>query len=104
MSDTAWYDVAADWQVSPGNSIPVRIGEREIVLCNASGTLHALENRCTHMGAPLDGGRITDTGIIVCPFHKARFNLADGTAVSGKYDTIPTYPVKVEDGRVLVQA
>jgi nitrite reductase/ring-hydroxylating ferredoxin subunit len=38
----------------------------------------ALDNRCPHMGFPLDRGTVED-GILTCHWHHARFDLASGT-------------------------
>src|SRR2546422_10850419 len=37
----------------------------------------ALDNRCPHMGFPLDRGSVED-GTLTCHWHHARFDLASG--------------------------
>lgn len=46
------------------------------------GSIHVLEDRCTHRGAPLSDGEVRD-GCIVCPWHDSAFALDDGTVVRG---------------------
>ena len=42
-------------------------------------TPFAVSNRCRHMGAELGRGRVTDDGCLECPWHRARYNVTDGT-------------------------
>ena len=39
--------------------------------------MFALDNRCPHMGFPLDRGSVEE-GILTCHWHHARFELASG--------------------------
>lgn len=41
------------------------------------GKVLAVDNRCPHMGFPLDRGTVRD-GILTCHWHHARFDLATG--------------------------
>jgi len=45
-----------------------RIGEREV---------YAIEDRCSHDGAPLGGSALTGA-VLECPRHGARFDVRDG--------------------------
>ena len=57
----------------------------------------ALDNRCPHMGFPLDRGSVED-GILTCHWHHARFDLASGCTFDLWADDVPTCPVEVRDG------
>lgn len=46
-----------------------------LVVIKSEGTVHAVENKCPHVGLPLGKGKI-EGGEIVCPFHGSRFNIA----------------------------
>src|SRR5258708_4119408 len=61
------------------------------------GKIFAVDNRCPHMGFPLDRGSVKD-GILPCYWHYARFALASGGAFDLFADDVPAYPVSVEDG------
>ena len=41
------------------------------------GQVYAVDNRCPHMGFPLDQGSVRD-GILTCHWHHARFDLSSG--------------------------
>jgi nitrite reductase/ring-hydroxylating ferredoxin subunit len=61
----------------------------------------AIDNRCPHMGFPLDKGSVKD-GILTCHWHHARFDLATGGAFDLFADDVPVYPVLVEGDDVYV--
>ena len=48
-----------------------------ILLIHDKGHVFALDNRCPHMGFPLDRGSVDD-GILTCHWHHARIDLASG--------------------------
>ncbi len=63
--------------------------------------VYALDNRCPHMGFPLDKGSVED-GILSCHWHHARFDLASGGAFDLWADDIDSFPVEVRDGDIFV--
>jgi nitrite reductase/ring-hydroxylating ferredoxin subunit len=62
----------------------------------------ALDNRCPHMGFPLDRGTVTN-GILTCHWHHARFDLASGCTFDLWADDVPSCPVEVRDGEVWIK-
>jgi len=62
----------------------------------------ATEGLCTHEKVHLSGGLVMDD-IIECPKHNGRFNYKTGEAKGAPVCiNLKTYPVKTENGRVLV--
>ena len=61
----------------------------------------AVDNRCPHMGFPLDEGSLKD-GILTCHWHQARFDLASGCTFDLWADDVPTHETWVSDGDVYV--
>lgn len=55
-----------------------KINGQSVLLCNTTTGVYAVENRCTHQLAPLEGGRIRGH-LLFCPKHGQRFDLRDGT-------------------------
>src|SRR5713226_3935910 len=76
---------------------------RPILLVQEGGRVLALDNRCPHMGFPLDRGSIED-GILTCHWHHARFDLASGCTFDLWADDVPTCPVEIRAGEVWVKA
>ncbi len=65
------------------------------------GEVHAVDNRCPHMGFPLDRGSVKD-GILTCHWHNARFDLSSGGTFNPFADDVRSFPVSVVDGEVWV--
>src|SRR5829696_1053849 len=63
-----------------------------ILVVYDGGRVFALDNRCPHMGFPLDRGSVDD-GILTCHWHHARFDLASGCTFDLWADDVPTCPV-----------
>ena len=61
----------------------------------------AVDNRCPHMGFPLDRGTVSN-GILTCHWHHARFDLSSGGTFDPFADDVRAFPVTVADGQVWV--
>jgi nitrite reductase/ring-hydroxylating ferredoxin subunit len=74
-----------------------------IVLVRRGDRIHALGERCSHLGGPLSEGHVQD-GSIVCPWHGSRFALEDGRVLDGPA-TIPQpcLETRVREGYVEVR-
>lgn len=107
-----WVRVAAEDEVPPGKIVSVEAEGRKLLLANAGGRLHAAGRKCPHLGFNLCRGGKLDGEAIVCPLHKAKFDLATGKIerdpkllflkLTAKAD-LPVYPLRIEDGQVLVE-
>jgi nitrite reductase/ring-hydroxylating ferredoxin subunit len=80
----------------------VRGAHRPILIIEDQGQLFALDNRCPHMGFPLDRGSVED-GILTCHWHHARFDLASGCTFDLWADDVPTCAVELHADEVWVQ-
>ena len=81
--------------------IVVTGGGHTIAVFYHEGQAHAVDNRCPHMGFPLDRGSVKD-GILTCHWHHARFDLAGGGTFNPFADDVRTFPCIVVDGEVWV--
>ena len=77
-------------------------GHRPILVIYDRGRVFALDNRCPHMGFPLERGSVED-GILTCHWHHARFDLESGCTFDLWADDVPICPVEVRDGDVWVK-
>jgi nitrite reductase/ring-hydroxylating ferredoxin subunit len=75
---------------------------RPVLVVHDKGRVFALDNRCPHMGFPLDRGSVED-GTLTCHWHHARFDLASGCTFDLWADDVPTCPAEVRDGEVWVR-
>ena len=103
MTGGRWHDVAAEGAISEGDGEIGETDDNVVAVFNIGGDYLAIEDVCTHDGAELAGGPV-DGDQIICPRHGARFCLRTGRALTPPaYEDVPTYPVKVDNGRILVQ-
>jgi nitrite reductase/ring-hydroxylating ferredoxin subunit len=70
---------------------------RPVLLVYEDGHVFALDNRCPHMGFPLERGSVED-GILTCHWHHARFELPSGCTFDLWADDVPTCPVEIRAG------
>ena len=73
----------------------------DIVLFYYEGEVHALDNRCPHMGFPLSRGSSKD-GILTCDWHHARFDIKTGGCFDLWADDVPVFAVNVINGNIFV--
>ncbi len=74
-----------------------------VCLYNVAGRIGALHDCCSHAEFLLSDGVIHADGTVECVWHGARFDCRTGAATKGPaVDPVPTYDVRVVDGRVLV--
>ncbi|MEM9798350.1 MAG: nitrite reductase small subunit NirD [Pseudomonadota bacterium] len=100
----SWIDVGAL------DDIPLR-GARKVktrqgciaVFRTAGDTVFATSNTCPHKGGPLAEGIVHDRKV-TCPLHNWVFDLETGEAQGADDGRIETFPARVEDGRVLIDA
>ncbi len=98
-----WHDAAARDQLDPDFPVGVDIEGHKLGLFLLNDEVHALEDVCPHAYALLSQG-FQEDGVIECPLHAARFDIATGKCLVdvGQRD-LQRFPVRVADGRVLVQ-
>jgi multimeric flavodoxin WrbA/nitrite reductase/ring-hydroxylating ferredoxin subunit len=99
-----WTDVGASEELSKHLCRPVKLKNMSIALTCKGGMFGAVSNACNHVGGPLGEGRL-DGDYIVCPWHQWKFHRVTGVGEPGfEEDRVPSFPVKIENGRVLVDA
>ncbi len=85
---------AAGHKVLHGGRTPILVIWRE-------GRVYALDNRCPHLGFPLDRGSIED-GILTCHWHHARFDVTSGCTFDLWADDVPPGRVEIRGEEVWV--
>ncbi len=76
-------------------------GRHGIAVFLSDGNAYAVDNRCPHMGFPLDKGTVRD-GILTCHWHHARFDLESGGTFDPFADDVKAYKTVLLDGVVYV--
>lgn len=88
-------------EVQGTGCLVVHVQEHALALFNHSDKIYAVDNRCPHMGFPLNRGTVKE-GILTCHWHHARFDLASGGTFDQWADDVPVFPVQIRDGEVWV--
>jgi nitrite reductase/ring-hydroxylating ferredoxin subunit len=106
-------------ELAPGDRRGFKIGPHRIVLCRTHRGFYALRDICPHHGARLSEGVLTGTNlpsdfgqyhygrseeILRCPHHGWEVDILTGrTLHDPEHKRVRTYPVHVEDDRVMVK-
>jgi nitrite reductase (NADH) small subunit len=77
-------------------------GGKMICVANVNGTVTAMENVCLHRGGPLGQGMI-EGGKVICPWHGWQWDPQSGEATHNPNAKLAVYPLKIEDGNVMVE-
>jgi nitrite reductase/ring-hydroxylating ferredoxin subunit len=100
--DTANFVRAARLDdVRAAGRMHVRVAGHSLALFFHDGKVHAVDNRCPHMGFPLHRGSVSD-GILTCHWHHARFDLESGGTFDQFADEARVFPVEIRTGEVWV--
>jgi naphthalene 1,2-dioxygenase system ferredoxin subunit len=100
--DENWNPAIAATEVPADDVVAINVDGREIALYQAEGEYFATDNICTHGHARLCDGFLYGHEI-ECPLHQGRFDIRNGHAVCAPATQhIKCYPVRVENGQVLV--
>ena len=101
MSES-WPPLIAETDFPAEGRLAARIaGWYVLALRDESGTLSAVNDRCTQQAALLSGGRVR-RGAIMCPLHGARFDVGSGKCLGGAYPDLRVFPLRLTDGMIEV--
>lgn len=80
----------------------IELNEKQFVLIFYQNKFYLLDNLCPHKAAALCEGELSG-GEILCPWHKARFDIKSGRGlnpVAGK--GVTSWPVHIEHDQLMV--
>lgn len=105
MAADRWIDVGRveDIPQRGARTIVIEGSEEIAVFRTGDDAVFALINRCPHKGGPLSQG-IVHGHSVACPLHNWNIALATGQAQGPDSGCTPTVQVRVEDGRILIDA
>lgn len=119
MSETI---VAHEDELSEGDRIIAQVEGREVAVFNIDGEYLAYLNWCAHQAGPCGEGPLTGTlegsydsdsrevelkwtregHVLNCPWHGWEYDITTGECLSNEDVLLPRYPVRVEDGDIIV--
>lgn len=113
----AWHDVGSFETLERERHLITRVGGREIGVIMAGDGPRALRNRCPHQGGPLCLGSLRERlggtpgryqlqsgETLSCPWHGWEFDLETGRCPDDPAMRVAVYSVRIQDGRVLIEA
>lgn len=96
-----WQRAAILPELEPHGLKTVHVDGHTLVLWRYAGQVYALDNRCPHMGFPLDRGTC-HAGILTCHWHAARFDLRTGGTFDQFADDAQVFPVELRGEEIWV--
>ena len=90
--------------VAEGSALRVETGDLVLAVFNVEGSFYVTDDACTHGPGMLSEGYI-EGDVVECNFHNGQFNIRTGEVVMPPC-MIPqkTYPVTIENGKVMIDA
>jgi multimeric flavodoxin WrbA/nitrite reductase/ring-hydroxylating ferredoxin subunit len=96
-----WHDLGPLTQYR-AEVTPAAVGKLRLAVTFVDGRYGVLSNACNHVGGPLGEGRCRGE-YLACPWHGWKYHVRTGLGEPGhEADAVPSYPVRVEEGRLLV--
>jgi nitrite reductase (NADH) small subunit len=77
-------------------------GDKTVCIANVNGSYSALDDVCPHRGGPLGQGMI-EGGKVVCPWHAWGWDPKTGANDQNSEMKVAVYPLKIENGDVLIE-
>ncbi len=87
--------VMPDSELPDGKLTKAMVKDTPIVLLRQGQRIYALADTCSHMGGPLNEGKLDGT-CVVCPWHGSKFSMDSGRVIDGP----ATFPQPVLETRV----
>lgn len=114
--------IAEEGDIPPGERFIIQLEGKEIAVFRKDDQYHAFLNWCPHQGGPACEGTVTGTQestfdrdtlgltiqwtredeVLNCPWHGWEFDITSGECLSRPNVKLPSYPVKVQDGEIIV--
>jgi nitrite reductase [NAD(P)H] small subunit len=103
MSKTPkWADIGKVSDVPVRGSRLIQVAGGAVAVFRASDDhIFAIDDSCPHLGGPLSQGIVHDHRV-TCPLHNLVIDLASGEGQGRDGGCVKTYPVNVQDGRILL--
>ncbi|MCQ8277665.1 FAD-dependent oxidoreductase [Acetobacteraceae bacterium KSS8] len=96
--------VAQLGELPDGKPVKIELDGTEMLLLRDGGTVHGFAATCPHAGAPMEKAAFCE-GKLICPWHKAMFDVRDGSLLEPPaLEPLRRFPVRVDGDDVYVSA
>ena len=97
-----WQDLGSIEQFQRASITSVLVGRLKLAVTHKDGEFGVISGVCNHAGGPLGSGTL-DGDYVKCPWHNWKYHRCTGLGEPGyEEDAAPSYAVRVEAGRLLV--
>ncbi|AZO22701.1 hypothetical protein EJ070_19930 [Mesorhizobium sp. M1E.F.Ca.ET.045.02.1.1] len=97
-----WHLVCRLDEIPQGGILRQVVGGENVILSRQGAVVSCFQNACAHLGLEIDGGAVED-GIVTCPWHGFRYDLATGECLTAPEVQLQPHMVKVIGNRVEVR-
>jgi nitrite reductase/ring-hydroxylating ferredoxin subunit/Fe-S cluster biogenesis protein NfuA len=101
-ANSAWCPAGSIADIPDGGLRAREVGGENVVLARQGAAVTCFQDACAHLGLPLHDGAVTD-GIITCPHHGFRYDLASGECLTAPTVALQLHAVRVIGQRVEVR-
>lgn len=98
-----WVEVCAEEDVPRLEGRRVVVNGFYVAIFNTEEGFFAIGDVCPHMGGPLSDGDVAAT-TVSCPLHARKIEMKTGEVKNDDLSRVLTFPVRVENGKVLLDA
>lgn len=96
-----FVDVCALAEIPEKRAFVACLADERVAVFHYDGQVSAISNVCQHQNGPLGEGKIVN-GCVVCPWHGYEYMPDTGASPAPFTEKVPTFDVRVVEGRVLV--
>jgi nitrite reductase/ring-hydroxylating ferredoxin subunit/uncharacterized membrane protein len=86
LAPLGWHDLCRARDLPDGRLVRLPLGYLSLVVLRRGTEVHALADRCAHLGGPLHQGQVVTEGAdlcVACPWHGSTFRVTDGAVAHG---------------------
>jgi nitrite reductase/ring-hydroxylating ferredoxin subunit/uncharacterized membrane protein len=99
-----WTPALSAGLLAEGERRRVDVKGQPVLLYRYDGQTYAIGAVCSHLGGPLEQGKIVDEVCIQCPWHDSVFDLRDGHVVHGPATfEEPFYETRIFNGQIEIR-
>ncbi len=98
-----WSLICSPTDIPEGKIREFKLQGQPIAIAHVKDKFYCFAGLCTHASCPLAGGDLKDY-LISCYCHASQFDIRTGQVITPPA-TVPikTYPLKIENAKVLIQ-
>ena len=102
MADAGFVKVGQVSEIKPGEMISVEVDNEQVLLVNLNGSIHAVDDICSHAYASLSEGDLSGEEV-ECPLHGGSFNTITGVPINPPAsESLRIFTVQVDGDDIMV--